>query len=341
MRKEVIWIGIIVFIVSVIIYLVKNYNSFISFKLKRYITDKLVRIICIIILIILGVYMFRTYDAIKSNINSYTYKEKIKEEYKVYENNVYEENIFYKSVINKNYEMQMYNKPYIFEDFCYGEGEWNTGFVIEDKDKNQYVWVPCSNIENIDVPKLEKKFFSAHELISKDYCYDLKYKDFLNSALENGGFYISRYEIGNENQVPVSKPNVQIWNNISQENAMEISSNMYKNNNGIISELINGYAYDSVLDWIYKTNTVAIGDYNQNDNIITGRNYSYNNIYDITDNILELTMERNYDTSIVRGMYVDKAFDNYLELVDSNVNIYSNIDGAVNTYTSFRIILYK
>ena len=52
-------------------------------------------------------------------------------------------------------------------------------------------------------------------------------------------------------------------------------------------------------------------------------------------------MERNYDTSIVRGMYVDKAFDNYLELVDSNVNRYSNIDGAVNTYTSFRIILYK
>ena len=54
-------------------------------------------------------------------------------------------------------------RTYIFEDFSYVEGEWNTGFVIEDKDKNQYVWVPCSNIENIDVPKLEKIFILASD----------------------------------------------------------------------------------------------------------------------------------------------------------------------------------
>ena len=75
-------------------------------------------------------------------------------------------------------------------------GEWNTGFIIQDENENQFVWIPVSNKDIIGTQKLLKKDFKIGPIISKETCLDDNYEAFIESALENGGFYISRYEIG-------------------------------------------------------------------------------------------------------------------------------------------------
>lgn len=84
--------------------------------------------------------------------------EKIKLEQENLEEKSNEEKSFYESIVNKVYEEQNPKIPYIPDGFEHTEGEWNTGFVIKDKENNQYVWVPCVNNENNEhIPKLQKK----------------------------------------------------------------------------------------------------------------------------------------------------------------------------------------
>ena len=117
---------------------------------------------------------------------------------------------------------------------------------------------------------------------------------------------------------------------------------MYCNSNSIKCELINGYAYDTTLEWLRVTNEIEkfiIDD----DEIYTGRR-SYNNIYDFTDNVLELTQERNYDTAIIRGFSADDfdkldyswTDENRYAIIIENNNLVSTKDKL-----GFRAILYK
>ena len=173
---------------------------------------------------------------------------------------ILKETKYYEELLSKDYAEKKYENPYIFEGFTYVEGEWDTGYVIQDENGNQYVWVPCTNKKSIDIVKLTKKDFIIDPLISYKECYDENidsYEKFIKSALENGGFYISRYEIGNENETPVSKSNTKIWSSITRNEAIEIINKMYNNIN---CNLINGYAYDTVLDWIRKTNIINVNN---------------------------------------------------------------------------------
>ena len=140
--------------------------------------------------------------------------------------------------------------PYIPNNFKYLEGAWNTGFVIEDEKGNQFVWVPCTNNQNDeDIPILKKQKFTTDNETYFDCYEEYWFEDFIKSSLENGGFYISRFEIGNENDIPVSKKEKEIWDNISIGEAKKISENMY---NDINSKLINGYAFDTAISFIYN-----------------------------------------------------------------------------------------
>ncbi len=52
---------------------------------------------------------------------------------------------------------------------------------------------------------------------------------------------------------PVSKQGVQAWNYINQTNAVEVSKNMYdgvEGSYGVISQLIDGIAWDRTVDWL-------------------------------------------------------------------------------------------
>lgn len=302
-----------------------------SKKILNYIS----KVLSIIILFSIFIYLFKQIMYIDDNINNYLEIQENRKMFAIYDEKMQKENEFYNMVINKEYVNQNSIVPYIPEGFSYVEGEWNTGFVIQDINQNQYVWVPCTNKENKDISKLERKNSSKKSLITKEICNNENYQEFLNSALENGGFYISRFEIGKENEKPVSKANTEILKDITRNEAIHIIDKMYDNIN---CELINGYAYDTVITWITTTNNIVTGN-NINvkdEKIYTGRK-NYNNIYDLFDNIMEMTLESSYDTVIIRGNIdteLIKEIDRFSILKQENTF-------AQTTILGFRTIIYK
>ena len=254
---------------------------------------------------------------------------------------ILEENEFYKTAIEKEYTNQTYNLPYIPEDFSYVKGEWNTGFVIQDSNGNQYVWVPCTNKENLEIPILQRKNFSEDAFISKEMCTNEKYKDFINSSLENGGFYISRFEIGNENGNPVSKKNVEVLTELKKEEAKEIINRIECEIN---CELANGYAYDTTLEWLLQNNKIEETNNNVKEPIISGKK-SYNNIYDFFDNTLEITSETNYGTVIIRGAFLKEQNGETFGFSINNLDRISILEDenyfSDGTKLGFRTIIYK
>ena len=231
-----------------------------------------------------------------------------------------------------------YQTPFLPENFKHIEGEWNTGFVIQDENENQYVWVPCiiSNRNENDITVLKKKDFALEPLIKYTECYDENYEQYLKSIVDNGGFYISRFEIGNENGKAVSKMGAKLWNGVTREEVYTIVDNMYTDNTNC--ELINGFAYDTVLSWILK-NEVKVNILQQDNEYryLTGRE-KHNNIYDLFDNVMEYTGETYYDTVVIRGVLDGEN----LNELSSRYNVLENdISLSKNTPIGFRTIIYK
>lgn len=345
--KEIILLGTVIVIISIMIYLIKNFE-----EIKKYTENKKMKVLFfifkIIALFMIINYIYLQGQRLIAKIEWYqiaTKNDKINE---YSDMKISEESKLYLEIIKKDFENQKYNEPYIPTGFKYVEGEWNKGFVIEDENQNQYVWVPCTNKNNIDVKKLERRNFSNQAFISKDVCYNEEYEKFLISALENGGFYVSRYEIGNENNTPVSKANVKIWNGITRNEAIKIINNMYTNIN---CELINGYAYDTIFSWITNTNEIKINvvDIEKTNNLYTGKQ-SYNNIYDLFDNTMELTLETNYSNVIIRGFpnKLEEASKEIASSIGFNISEFDrfSIQETDNYFTitsllGFRTVLYK
>ena len=85
---------------------------------------------------------------------------------------------------------------------------------------------------------------------------------FRRSAIENGGYYIGRYEArtisqrtsetndSGLTQVTV-KPNDYVYRYITQPQAAELSQNMYEDNN-FESDLMNSYAWDTAITFLQK-----------------------------------------------------------------------------------------
>lgn len=312
MNDGIFGIGIGIICISAVIYIVKNFDDvkkyIIKIKNKKYLK---IIYLCMIILMILGMLLYTIYGIKKiiSNIENYNW---FKNNQKINEENdkqILNECTFYKNALNKNYENQNFQNPYIPDGFSYVEGEWNSGFVIQDELGNQYVWVPCTNkkeyTDTIEI--LERKNFSNNPFISKDVCTNIDCENFIISSFENGGFYISRFEIGKMQDQIVSKQGASIIYNITKKEAIEIINQMNKSEN-IHCELINGYAYDTTLSWLKNTNEVKISQIENKENLLTGR-CSYNNIFDFFDNIFEMTSETMYGNVIIRGFLFDENND--------------------------------
>ena len=341
MISKILLIGIIILIVSILIYWVKNRKIFLDFFEKK--NNKKIFYIFLALPICL-IFMF-LYGETKETVDNIKIYNNTKENNKLHEESdrkKEKENEYYNNIINNEYDIQKYKNPYIPNGFSYVEGNYNDGFVIEDLNKNQYVWIPCSNEENKDSIKLQKKNFVSIAFISKDYCYDEEYEEFLSSALENGGFYVSRFEIGIEDEKPVSKKAVNVWNNISKSEANSIIENMYKGEE-FKCKLINGFAYDTVLEWIKKNNDIEITSVNVEENVLSGRS-EYNRIFDFTDNVLELTSEVFYNNVIVRGFSSsDEEMENGIKFSEeSRYTIFKDDKNvSLQDLLGFRTIIYK
>lgn len=196
--------------------------------------------------------------------------------------------------------------------FKYIEGDTKTGAIIEDKDGNQFVWVPVTeeikyerilfehNGDDIKPEEFEK--LNMNDINS----YNL---DFDKSVEKYNGFYIARFEAGQEanKDLPVSKANVLPWTQVVWQKARELSINMYNENDYFQTDLVNSYAWDTTCIWMEKAgvdvdDSTSYGNYqNSSDGlnkvVETGSNdrWKANNIYDMAGNAWEYTTEEYGD----------------------------------------------
>lgn len=286
MRSNYIIIGIFIVALIILIYIAKKY-----YDSQKYIDKKIILasiIICIVCRVCINFWEDLNSEN-NSNKNIIEIDEMIEDEINKYN-----------ELISKEYEKQNSMNPYIPNGFQYVDGEWNSGFVIQDDDKNQYVWVPCTNKDNDSIVKLQRINTTFDAFINYNDCNNLKYEDFIESALTYGGFYVSRYELGEKEGKIFSQKDIPIIKDITREKAIELIDSI--NYSDLKCEMINGYAYDTIYQWLNCKENINNRDETLNSSlIVSGRNVK-KNIYDFEDNVLEYTMENLYDTVIIRGI---------------------------------------
>lgn len=146
-----------------------------------------------------------------------------------------------------------------------------------------------------------------------------QYNKMVESVAKYKGFYIGRYELGLENNNPVSK-NASKNSNVLTANASNNSTyrwyGLYKtcktyNANENTSTMLWGSQYDAVMNWMVKQGK-NVGDKNEsktNTTEITGKNSAdiLNNIYDLYGGHKEWTLEGTYNNqrSTRGGIYDD------------------------------------
>ena len=186
---------------------------------------------------------------------------------------------------------------------------------------------------------------------------------FISSVNQNKGYYIARFEASygednkpnskistgtasTENEVAPTTEGV-LWNNITQQNAASVCRNMYSEDYGIESDLMNSYAWDTALEFIqrYSGNPDYSIDRSGNNATRVPQNTGETgdvvcNIYDISGNYREWTTE----TSIGEGKpTVSRGGTFYV--VDAGTiryasSIYKDSRDSMFYILSFRPILY-
>ena len=125
-----------------------------------------------------------------------------------------------------------------------------------------------------------------------------------NAVLSVGGFYISRYEAGNETEENmnklVSKNGATVWSNISQENCKTEAKNFINNGNAK-SALCSGVQWDSTMRFITENDpSYDVTTYNSSRHTGAKANAGANpedkacNIYDLEGNYGEYVAEISY-----------------------------------------------
>ena len=214
----------------------------------------------------------------------------------------------------------------------------NEGIVIEDKDGNQFVWVPTTvtNFEKRDLIGQVTNSIQTlkNEPTKKSFWEDPtteEYIDMKESVEKYGGFYIARYEASYasgdsiSNYKPASKKSMTnslkemqyvegtLWNFVSQEDAIQISKNMYAESQSVESHLIYAVEWDTTMQWLIDSKSKTLyevardsttwGNYT-NDTFSGTENAGNtgqweetkaNNIYDLAGNIWEWTYEKYED----------------------------------------------
>ena len=182
-----------------------------------------------------------------------------------------------------------------------GEQTVSTGLVIQDKDKNEFVWVPVNYTATgtLDDDGLDSGFkdtFKRSTNISSNTepygsGYDGEKEDYIKmmkSVQENKGFYIGRYEAGTteprtssttgKSKVVVKRdayPYIYVkWgdktNTVGEEGAVYLSKNMYSANEiGATSTLCYGVQWDAIMKFVEDsthsiTNSTTWGNYKDN-----------------------------------------------------------------------------
>ena len=203
------------------------------------------------------------------------------------------------------------------DGFYYVGGTKDTGLVISDvqgddldnsKGGNQFVWIPVENeADYVRNTTYEDTNFSETAYTDTGY---LPYNEEAEkqAVINAKGFFISRFEAGNENGTVVSKKGATVWNNISQENC-KTTAKTFINNDSVKSALCSGIQWDAIMNFVNKKEdgkgnefdvTTSNSDRHTGSLANSGQNEADKvcNIYDLEGNyweyIAEISSRRSY-----------------------------------------------
>ena len=240
-------------------------------------------------------------------------------------------------------------KVWIPEGFKVADDSASTvqgGVVIEDKDRNQFVWVPVATIADY------KRTWYTGDGSFSDYSEALP-EDEKTSLERYKGFYIGRYEAGDKESTVAKtlrssndvtktvtiKANQAPYNYVTRTQAISLAEG-FKNQQGYKAKtkLVSSYAWDTTIAFMQKVNSdygsrSEEGNYNDttfsytditgatktkaSDSEVlvpTGQTTPVCNIYDMGGNVWEWTTESFSNTSdpyAKRGGNYSNDFANY------------------------------
>ena len=245
------------------------------------------------------------------------------------------------------------------------------GVVIEDKDGNQFVWVPVDTIDNYKRTCYRNNSLYRYEQCSEDLPEDEK-----TSVEKYKGFYIGRYEAGNKENTEAKKlrnsndvtktvtikANQAPYNNVTKTQAISLAEGFAtKQGYKAKTKLVSSYAWDTTISFLQKVNS-DYGSSSEEGNyknitfsytditgasqtkasgsevlVPTGQTTPVCNIYDMGGNVWEWTTESYSNTnspSALRGGGCNHNFAN------SPAGIRSHSSGTANADLGFRLTLF-
>ena len=266
------------------------------------------------------------------------------------------------------------------------------GVVIEDVKHgitvgSQFVWIPVGNVKysgGIKTINLDRYTFASDgtptgqgDKAINDYCEELATSDkgnivakdiekFKTSVMQNGGYYIGRYEgrtktertgkTDNDNELEKAtvKPNDYVYNFVTQPQAAKLSQEMYKeDNNSFTSDLVNSYAWDTAVVFLqeFDNRSNKTKPYSSQNSLNSGNNLAKKgtndlieenlqdkicNIWDMASNTYEWSTETYTTTD-------DSCIHRGGSCSDSSYGTVERRDGyktSVNLHITFRTLLY-
>ena len=139
------------------------------------------------------------------------------------------------------------------------EEDVNSGLIIEDKQGNQFVWVPVTgnyerntSYENTGVSEAAYTalgYLPEGIQPTTDGATNNGNAE-REAVLSKGGFYISRYEAGKEGESTlVSKKGATVWNNMTQTE-YKTTAKTFINNENVKSALCSGIQWDMTMEFV-------------------------------------------------------------------------------------------
>lgn len=236
------------------------------------------------------------------------------------------------------------------------------GIVIEDKEGNQFVWVPVENksdyvrnasYENVNI---SSKSYTDSEYLPDDIqpeinpnttdeneISNINEKVERESVLASGGFYIGRYETGIENGNIIVKSGKGIYKGIFPNEIKLVAKTMY-NNAHVKSAVCSGVQWDVMMNFVNgkkdgEGNIFDVTTHSESRSGlgVTGKNEADKvcNIYDIEGNYYEYVAEKNTFNS--NFPYNSRGGTWHGNNSASNRTVYNS--RAPNAFT-FRLVLY-
>ena len=246
------------------------------------------------------------------------------------------------------------------------------GVVIEDKDGNQFVWVPVATLADY-----KRTWYTGWSPFS-DYSEALP-EDEKTSVEKYKGFYIGRYEAGDKENTEAKtlrssndvtktvtiKAGQVPYNYVTRTQAVSLAEGFAtKQGYKAKTKLVSSYAWDTTIAFIEKTvnnygSSSSQGNYSntsvtykditdeskpektkaENSSLLvaTGQTTPVCNIYDMGGNVFELTTEFSSDTY---NPYVRRGGSYLSTFAGSPAGDRNNLSGVANDFFGFRLTLF-